>query len=252
MEVHEDDDSIIMEEMKIHIKGKRTKRPRPSSSLNLTTTTTTTTDTNSNIDFTTIPQNNHNNNDEDVANSLILLAHGQYLPPPSDTVVLPSHRLYVYECKTCNRGFTSFQALGGHRASHNKPPHKDVRDQLSKNKTPLSNFICPNKPLTSSSNPSGSTKGPKVHECAICGSDFASGQALGGHMRRHRSVVPTTMSTTVDEHHESKKHKTRVLSLDLNLPALIEDDDHNETEFSFGSNDQIIVFSTPSLVDCQF
>eukprot|EP01018_Ginkgo_biloba_P035813 Gb_01024 [translate_table: standard] len=25
-----------------------------------------------------------------------------------------------YECKTCNKVFHSFQALGGHRASHNK------------------------------------------------------------------------------------------------------------------------------------
>ncbi|KAK8514898.1 hypothetical protein V6N12_001064 [Hibiscus sabdariffa] len=27
----------------------------------------------------------------------------------------------VFECKTCNRRFASFQALGGHRASHKKP-----------------------------------------------------------------------------------------------------------------------------------
>ncbi|KAE9611607.1 putative transcription factor C2H2 family [Lupinus albus] len=26
----------------------------------------------------------------------------------------------VFECKTCNRKFQSFQALGGHRASHKK------------------------------------------------------------------------------------------------------------------------------------
>ncbi|KVD98103.1 zinc finger protein ZAT5-like [Cynara cardunculus var. scolymus] len=255
MEVHQED-VMIMEEMKMHIKGKRSKRPRPSSALTLTiastssssSTTTTTTDgappTNSNIDFTTILQDNHDNNDEYVANCLILLAHGQYLPP-SDT------RLYVYECKTCSRGFTSFQALGGHRASHKKP-HKDVRE-ISKNRTSL--WICPNKPL--SCNPSGSTKGPKVHECSICGSHFTSGQALGGHMRRHRSVMPTTTytsttttCTTSDEHHKSKKHKT-LLPLDLNLPAPIEDD-HNETKSPFGLNNQIIVFSTPSLVDCHF
>ena len=36
---------------------------------------------------------------------------------------------YVYECKTCNRTFPSFQALGGHRASHKKPKatHNDER-----------------------------------------------------------------------------------------------------------------------------
>ncbi|KAI5021603.1 hypothetical protein ZWY2020_058333 [Hordeum vulgare] len=28
---------------------------------------------------------------------------------------------YVYECKTCNKCFPTFHALGGHRASHKKP-----------------------------------------------------------------------------------------------------------------------------------
>ncbi|KAI4385751.1 hypothetical protein MLD38_003744 [Melastoma candidum] len=37
---------------------------------------------------------------------------------------------YVYECRTCNRTFPSFQALGGHRASHYKslrPPWRKRR-----------------------------------------------------------------------------------------------------------------------------
>ncbi|KAL1549711.1 zinc finger protein ZAT12-like [Salvia divinorum] len=65
----------------------------------------------------------------------------------------------VFQCKTCNRQFPSFQALGGHRASHKKP-------RLSA---------------------PGDVK-PKTHECAICGLEFPIGQALGGHMRRHRST----------------------------------------------------------------
>jgi hypothetical protein len=64
----------------------------------------------------------------------------------------------AFTCKTCGRVFPSFQALGGHRASHKKP-------RLD-----------------------GDLK-PKLHACSICGLEFAIGQALGGHMRRHRAVA---------------------------------------------------------------
>ncbi|KAI3687837.1 hypothetical protein L1987_81540 [Smallanthus sonchifolius] len=185
------------------------------------------------IEFSNVLQDNLANNDQDIANCLMLLAHGHHPQFPSSVEVSPQ--------STCDRGFTSFQALGGHRASHNKP-QKDVHE-LSKNRTSI--LISPIKTL--SCNPSGSTKVPKVHECSICGSEFTSGQALGGHMRRHRSM---TMATS-NEHRESKKHKT-LQPLDLNLPAPIEDGDHKETDNSFGSNNQIIVFSAPTLVSCHF
>ncbi|WP_423797087.1 C2H2-type zinc finger protein, partial [Mycobacterium tuberculosis] len=69
--------------------------------------------------------------------------------------------------KTCNRKFSSFQALGGHSASHKKPKSSlDGNNQAS---------IVSNK--------------AKVHECSICGVEFAIGQALGGHMRRHRAAA---------------------------------------------------------------
>lgn len=235
-------DTMITGVMKTYIKGKRTKRRRPSPTLTLTqasTSSSTTSETSApanhreffqirattSIDFTNILQDDIDT-DQDIAYCLMLLAHGHHnksLPP----------RSHVYECKTCDRGFTSFQALGGHRAGHNKP-NKDVNE------------------------PSGPTKGPnkghKVHECSICGSEFTSGQALGGHMRRHRSMTmaaATTTCNTSNEHRESKKHKF-ILPMDLNLPAPMEDDHIKETDNSFGTNNQIIVFSAPALVDCHF
>nr|GEW61039.1 zinc finger protein ZAT12-like [Tanacetum cinerariifolium] len=66
----------------------------------------------------------------------------------------------VFQCKTCNKKFSSFQALGGHRTSHKKP--KSSEDIAAKVKT---------------------------HECSICGLEFELGQALGGHMRKHRDSV---------------------------------------------------------------
>ncbi|KAL3650152.1 hypothetical protein CASFOL_006555 [Castilleja foliolosa] len=112
----------------------------------------------------------------------------------------------VFTCKTCDRQFTSFQALGGHRASHKKPRLAAGDDQ-----PPLS----PPK--------------PKSHECSICGLEFPIGQALGGHMRRHRSTVD--VKRTQDDHFLSlsqpqvvKKllpnNNRRVLWLDLNLTPL--------------------------------
>ncbi|EPS71955.1 hypothetical protein M569_02805, partial [Genlisea aurea] len=65
-------------------------------------------------------------------------------------------------CKTCDRSFPSFQALGGHRTTHKKaaPAPEEVAI------VSLRNW--------------------RLHVCSICGVGFASGQALGGHMRRHR------------------------------------------------------------------
>ncbi|XP_047071963.1 zinc finger protein ZAT12-like [Lolium rigidum] len=70
----------------------------------------------------------------------------------------------AFECKTCNRQFSSFQALGGHRASHKRPRGGDQ------------------------SAPARTPPPPRRHGCAVCGVEFALGQALGGHMRRHRAA----------------------------------------------------------------
>ncbi|KAJ8503709.1 hypothetical protein OPV22_004595 [Ensete ventricosum] len=56
-----------------------------------------------------------------MANVLLLLSQGRSGGGTEeiDYVVQSSER--VFECRTCNRQFPSFQALGGHRASHKKP-----------------------------------------------------------------------------------------------------------------------------------
>ncbi|KAJ4875116.1 Zinc finger protein ZAT12 [Raphanus sativus] len=69
----------------------------------------------------------------------------------------------VFTCKTCLKEFHSFQALGGHRASHKKPNSENLSGLMKK------------------------TKASSSHPCPICGVEFPMGQALGGHMRRHRN-----------------------------------------------------------------
>ncbi|MQM09364.1 hypothetical protein Taro_042235 [Colocasia esculenta] len=100
----------------------------------------------------------------------------------------------VFECKTCNRRFPSFQALGGHRASHKKP-RLDLQQAAAGR--------------------------PRVHECSICGLEFAIGQALGGHMRRHRAGAAAAVEAFQHAPAEKKGgtggEKEGVLCLDLDL-----------------------------------
>ncbi|TKY62236.1 Zinc finger protein ZAT11 [Spatholobus suberectus] len=103
----------------------------------------------------------------------------------------------AFECKTCNRKFTSFQALGGHRASHKRPKLED-----------------------------GEELKPKIHQCSICGQGFSLGQALGGHMRKHRDAIIEGFSSI---NHDvalgpvlkrSSSSSARTTCLDLNLTPL--------------------------------
>ncbi|KAF3587899.1 hypothetical protein F2Q69_00032034 [Brassica cretica] len=163
--------------------------------------------------------------DQDMANCLILLAQGHYTPQqqPQQTsnnnnnAYRSSSRrfletsngttsggragYYVYQCKTCDRTFPSFQALGGHRASHKKPKaaaglhsDHDLKKSIYNDAVSLHlNNVPTATPKNNSSQRSlvvyGKANNNKVHECGICGAEFTSGQALGGHMRRHRGAV---------------------------------------------------------------
>ncbi|XWS66813.1 hypothetical protein CRYUN_Cryun05aG0233000 [Craigia yunnanensis] len=267
------------------IKGKRTKRPRPLSPLTLAMASSTTSsggesggeggrnsDDSRGFDrvvaspTTSVELAESTEQEEDMANCLMLLAQGQTRKPsePASLATTSKTGKYVHQCKTCNRCFPSFQALGGHRASHKKPKVnneennkglmfvKEDNDQFNNMNTTLSLQIT-NKAVLCKSSKS------KVHECSICGAEFSSGQALGGHMRRHRTFInaATTTTTTLSvgtrsspESQESKKPRT-VLQLDLNLPAP-EDEHHRESKFSFASKEKLLVFSASNLVDCHY
>ncbi|KAL7587840.1 zinc finger protein ZAT11 [Lactuca sativa] len=147
-----------------------------------------------------------------MANCLMMLSRGSN-PISNESYHDTNSPSRVFECKTCNRQFPSFQALGGHRASHKKP-----RLSTDGELTHGTNLV----PVK-----------PKTHECSICGLEFAIGQALGGHMRRHRanttnenkSFPSSDSPTTVVK----KVNSRRVFSLDLNLTPL-----ENDLEFRFG------------------
>ncbi|KAL5546064.1 hypothetical protein UlMin_005751 [Ulmus minor] len=251
------------------IKGKRTKRPRPLSPLALTMAAASSSSSSVASPTTSAGFEMNTDEEEDMANCLILLAQGQHdhhhhhrgrkTLEPLATAAANN----VHQCKTCNRSFASFQALGGHRASHKKPKannnvddkkmlsfvkeeQRDLHDQFLNNTT-LSLQVS-NRGLSSSGNNNKS----KVHECSICGAEFSSGQALGGHMRRHRTLTsaPTTTTTATTATNLSVGKARNILELDLNLPA--PEDDRRETKFPFAAKEQVIVFSTSPLVDCHY
>ncbi|KAJ3676666.1 hypothetical protein LUZ60_004078 [Juncus effusus] len=125
-----------------------------------------------------------NSNNINMAKMLIFLPHDRN----NERVITYPQSQRVFECKTCNRQFPSFQALGGHRASHKKPR------------------------LTG---PDGIPIMPKLHECSICGLEFSIGQALGGHMRRHQMNVANSLPVMKNE-----EKKTNFTWFDLNEPPL--------------------------------
>jgi hypothetical protein len=98
----------------------------------------------------------------------------------------------------------------------------------------------------------------RLHECTICGAEFASGQALGGHMRRHRPLVPASSTDDVGTVEVIGGKERSLLELDLNMPAPC-DDAPAETTSAFpfpvnGRSAAEILFPAPAstLVDCHY
>ncbi|XP_057463952.1 zinc finger protein ZAT5-like [Actinidia eriantha] len=251
---------------KIIIKRKRTQRRRPLSPIPISIVPFPTRsssgdgdrDGDNNINATTTSSTSDESvvtdKEEDVANFLILLSQG---PPKVDgddhekiVSKFTSKRYletpwmggggsgkagtYVYQCKTCDRTFSSFQALGGHRASHTRPKLDNINVDTGYNnddEEQMRRQYMPPQYLHGNKNPKASSK---VHDCSICGVGFSSGQALGGHMRRHRASIGANASFSSSPSPspspigcevvapEAKKARIQLsldLGLDLNLPA---------------------------------
>ncbi|GER31212.1 zinc finger family protein [Striga asiatica] len=125
-----------------------------------------------------------------------------------------------YKCEECGRVFKSYQALGGHRASHTK-----VRVETPEIRK-------------SGRRPTGVEK---LHQCPFCHRIFPSGQALGGHKRSHfmgqGRVLENGDSTSPD------KQNTRngdFLDIDLNLPAPAEEGEGSQVAISAVSDSDLV------------
>ncbi|XVE54730.1 hypothetical protein DITRI_Ditri03aG0105200 [Diplodiscus trichospermus] len=150
------------------------------------------------------------------------------------------HKRSKFECTTCNKIFHSYQALGGHRASHKKikgcfasrvesiensietenPPDPTADSKLVKstsNETPIAHMAADSDDKAEGNY---GVKKSKGHACPICLKVFPSGQALGGHKRSHLVVdakenQPIVIQKPIPEIRDF---------LDLNLPAPVEEE----------------------------
>lgn len=155
--------------------------------------------------------------EEYLAFCLLMLARGNggsttsttALPPPA---AVDTTKHLTYTCSVCGKAFGSYQALGGHKASHRKLAGED------------------DKPTTTAT---ATTAAGKTHECSICHKCFPTGQALGGHKRCHYEGTvksgggATTVSgggsgITASEGVGSTMSHGGQREFDLNLPALPE------------------------------
>ncbi|KAK1597269.1 hypothetical protein QYE76_017040 [Lolium multiflorum] len=130
----------------------------------------------------------HRSEEENLALCLLMLSrsggggnHRVQAPQPS--LSAPAE----FRCSVCGKSFGSYQALGGHKTSHRVKQPAPPADSTAPLAPPVvSAVVAPAEPATSSTAASsdGTTTG-RVHRCSICQKEFPTGQALGGHKRKH-------------------------------------------------------------------
>ncbi|CAL4898247.1 unnamed protein product [Urochloa decumbens] len=164
--------------------------------------------------------------EEYLALCLVMMASGRR------DVAAPAPPLERHACSVCGKAFPSYQALGGHKASHRAKPPAPVtpspaagslikaEEEDSKNH----HAAAPSSSLSAGS--AGAGEGKAAHECNVCGKAFPTGQALGGHKRCHYDG--TIGSAAAPGRSAASGASIRVVApaaaagFDLNLPALPE------------------------------
>uniref|UniRef100_A0ACD5YXC9 Uncharacterized protein n=1 Tax=Avena sativa TaxID=4498 RepID=A0ACD5YXC9_AVESA len=144
--------------------------------------------------------------DEYMALCLVMLARGVRGEADEDAVLkgvaVQAKAQQGYECSVCGKVYASYQALGGHKTSHRKPPTPPAQAAPSAGGDEASG--------------GGALVEAKVHRCSLCDRTFPSGQALGGHKRLHYEGEGLG-----GKDKEAAKAKAAALlrNFDLNLPA---------------------------------
>nr|GEZ33951.1 zinc finger C2H2-type/integrase DNA-binding domain-containing protein [Tanacetum cinerariifolium] len=148
---------------------------------------------------------------------------------------------FKVRCTTCNKCFSSHQALGGHRSSHNKAAKKIISDDhfVGENVAKEAEFA------GDVINISNSTVS-HVHQCKICDKVFPTGQALGGHKKCHwtgysKASQAQAISSQITSTGEAASTQTEsgriVLDFDLNeVPPIMMEDEGGDANVNVNGN----------------
>ncbi|GFS45223.1 hypothetical protein Acr_00g0094970 [Actinidia rufa] len=143
-------------------------------------------------------------------------------PPPPDR----------YKCSTCNRCFSTHQALGGHRSYHNKAKSSHTVVESSSGahgEESEANVIARADEIKDNEGSSSSKQIESMHRCKICRKTFLTGQALGGHKRCHWVSPAEAPSSQTTSPGETSQTDRKILGFDLNEVPSMEDEDGVES-----------------------
>uniref|UniRef100_K4ALS4 C2H2-type domain-containing protein n=1 Tax=Setaria italica TaxID=4555 RepID=K4ALS4_SETIT len=184
--------------------------------------------------------------EENLALCLLMLSRGGnhrvQAPPPVVPAAAPAAA--EFKCSVCGKSFSSYQALGGHKTSHRvklpTPPASAASPAVTVVEAPAPITAIPpppievREPATSSTAASsdGAAASSRVHRCSICHKEFPTGQALGGHKRKHydggasaaasTDLLATAAAAETSEVGSSGNGSSAARAFDLNLPAVPE------------------------------
>jgi hypothetical protein len=174
----------------------------------------------------------HRSEEENLALCLLMLSrsggnHRVQAPQPS--LSSPEFR-----CSVCGKSFGSYQALGGHKTSHRvkQPAPAAPAAAPVVAPAPVAAVLPPAEPATSSTAASSDGATNRVHKCSICHKEFPTGQALGGHKRKHydggvggaasSTELLATAAAAESEVGSTGNGNSAARAFDLNIPAVPE------------------------------
>ncbi|XP_019199058.1 PREDICTED: uncharacterized protein LOC109192806 [Ipomoea nil] len=177
------------------------------------------------------PSNNNNNKKR----RILLMESEAESPKEASSDDYSDQNIKLFKCSTCNKSFSSHQALGGHRSSHNKfklSVQNTIDDwtNASASSAPLQN---PQSYPQTVANPhennnNDASNASSKYQCSVCNKVFATGKALGGHKKCHSTpqliqpALPnsperssTPRNNTIDDEDEDDD-EPKHLDFDLN------------------------------------
>jgi DNA-directed RNA polymerase subunit RPC12/RpoP len=184
--------------------------------------------------------------EENLALCLLMLSRGgnHRVQAPAPVVPAAAPTAAEFKCSVCGKSFSSYQALGGHKTSHRvklpTPPASAASPAVPVVEPPAPITVIPpppievREPATSSTAASsdGAAASGRVHRCSICQKEFPTGQALGGHKRKHydggasaaasAELLATAAAAETSEVGSSGNGSSAARAFDLNLPAVPE------------------------------